>query len=314
MRTTKRLALLKGRRVRVTRLDACGRPVYGDDAQVVTKGFITATFSAQLGEIAEVRVENAAGETCVLEPAQQTVEGLSLEIQFCDVDPDLFALMTGVGVLLNAQGVAVGFEQTTDIDMTSFGFAFELWTGIVSDAGCGEVGDTPYGYMLLPFLKGGVLGDFTVENGALNFTITGATTRNGNAWGAGPYYVDQDIAGNAAQLFTDVAPNASYRLMETLVAPPESVAGSRPLLDTEHTNLTAVTGTVTAGSLSVPFSVTPDTVAGESVWYDFGDGEWDYVTTLGGDETHIYAQAGTYTVKASANGKFVTTTVTVTSA
>ena len=312
MRKTKRLALLKGRRVRVTRLDACGRPVYGDDAQVVTKGFITATFSAQLGEVAEVRVENAAGETCVLEPAQQTVEGLSLEIQFCDVDPDLFSMMTGVAVLKNAAGVAIGFEQTTDIDMTSFGFAFELWTGIVTDAGCGEVGDTPYGYMLLPFLKGGVLGDFTVENGALNFTVTGATTRNGNAWGNGPYMVDQDALGDVSRLFTPVAANASYRLMETLVAPPESLPGSRPLLDPEWTTLTAVTGTVTPGSLDVPFAVTPDTIAGEGVWYDFGDGTWDYVTTTGGDTTHTYDAAGTYTVRASANGVWVETSVTVT--
>ena len=34
------------------------------------------------------------------------------------------------------------------------------------------------------------LDDFTVENGAVTFTITGANTKEGNGWGVGPH---QDI-------------------------------------------------------------------------------------------------------------------------
>ena len=56
----------------------------------------------------------------------------------------------------------------------------------------------------------------------------------------------------------------------------------------------------------VPFSKT----ATGSVWYDFGDGTWDYVAAPG-DASHTYASPGTYTVKASQNGVWVSTTVTV---
>lgn len=311
MRNTKRMSPLKGKRVRVTRLDECGRPVYGDDAQVVTSGFITTTFTANTSETDEIRIVNANGDTCLLEPSQQSIEGYSLEIQFCDVDPDLFNMMTGVSVLFDADGTAVGFEQDTAIDMSSFGFAFELWTGIKTDEGCGEVGEVPYGYMLLPFLKGGVIADFTVENGALNFTVTGATTRKGNGWGVGPYDVQKDELGNANKLLQAVSQSASFRFMETFVAPPASVPGSRPALDPDWTTLTSVTAITTPASLEVDFEVAPNIVLGEGVWYDFGDGTWDYVEDNDGDTTHTYASAGTYTVRASANGVWVQTTVTV---
>lgn len=310
-RTTKRMSPIRGKRLRFTRLDACGRPVYGDDAQVVTKGFITVTFTANTSETEEIRVTNADGETCLLEPSQTSVEGYGAEIQFCDVDPDLFSIATGVDVVRNADGVAVGFEQDTAIDMSTVAFALELWTGIKTDEGCGEASSIPYGYLPVPFLKGGVVSDFTVENGAVNFTITGATTRKGNAWGSGPYNVELDALGDPAPLQQAMSTTASFRFMETYVAPPAITIGSRPLLDPEWTELTAVTGVEAIGTNSVDFTVTPGIAAGEGVWYDFGDGTWDYVDTNDGDATHVYAAAGTYTVRASANGVWVETTVTV---
>jgi hypothetical protein len=44
--TAKCLSLVKGRRIRLTRLDACGRPVYGESSAVVSKGFISVAFTA----------------------------------------------------------------------------------------------------------------------------------------------------------------------------------------------------------------------------------------------------------------------------
>jgi hypothetical protein len=40
---------------------------------------------------------------------------------------------------------------------------------------------------VLPFIKGGVLSDFTIENAAVTFGVTGGTTRDGNAWADSPY-------------------------------------------------------------------------------------------------------------------------------
>jgi PKD repeat protein len=51
--------------------------------------------------------------------------------------------------------------------------------------------------------------------------------------------------------------------------------------------------------LETAFTTTP--AATGPVWYDFGDGEWDFVVAPGA-ASHVYAAAGTYTVLASQNG------------
>ena len=76
---TKCLSLVKGRRIRVTKLDSCGRPIYGDDSQVVSKGFISVAFTANTSESDEINVTNAAGEVCVFEAAVTSLTGYGLE-------------------------------------------------------------------------------------------------------------------------------------------------------------------------------------------------------------------------------------------
>ena len=188
---TKCLSLVKGRRIRVTKLDSCGRPVYGDTTQVVSKGFISVAFTANTSESDEIRVTNAAGEVCVFDAAVTSLTGYGLELQFCEVDPELFSLVTGQPVVKAADGVTVvGFDIDTKIGLENSNFALELWAGSPSTDACANPNATgAYGYLLLPYLKGGILGDFTVENGAVTFTITGANTSEGNAWGTGPYPV-----------------------------------------------------------------------------------------------------------------------------
>src|SRR5687768_3194952 len=188
---TKCLSLVKGRRIRVTSLDACGRPIYGDDSQVVSKGFISVAFTANTTESDEINVTNAAGEVCVYEAAVTSLVGYGIEIAFCEVDPELFALVTGQPVVLAADGTTViGFDVDTKIGLENSNFALELWAGSPTGDACATEGaQGSFGYLLLPFLTGGILGDFTVENGSVTFTLTGANTKEGNAWGTGPYNV-----------------------------------------------------------------------------------------------------------------------------
>lgn len=411
---TKCLSLVKGRRIRVTKLDACGRPIYGDNSHVVSKGFISVAFTANTAESDEINVTNAAGEVCVFEAAVTSLTGYGLEVQFCEVDPELFSLVTGQPVVKAADGVTVvGFDVDTKIDLSSSNFALELWAGSPATDSCSNPGATgAYGYLLLPFLKGGILGDFTVENGAITFTLTGANTSEGNAWGVGPYPVmlgaggtaevqratitgvptggtftltyagatttaiaynataavvqtalealpnlaggDAIVTGGpgpttawtitfggnlnvrdvtqmtatgsftggttptiaittitpgvspaASAMTTAVSTSVALRTMIVDVAPPASACGARPVLDPAVTALTAITGTPTG--LSVSFTTTP--AASGPVWWDFGDGTWDYVAAPGAT-THIYPTTGVWAPKASTNGKFVTGSVT----
>jgi len=308
-RVTKTLTPVRGRRYRVTRLDACGNPVYGDNAQVVTSGVVTASFTALTSETDEIRVVNSSGDTCVLEPSVVSTEGYSAEIQFCGMDPDMFEIMTGMPVIYDIDGAAVGIAVDVGVDMSTFSFALEVWTGVASDEACGEVGEVNYGYILLPYMKGGRLSDFTVENGAINFTIADATSRKGGSWGKGPYDVVVNSGSVPGPLLSALTSTQVLVLMLTKVAPPAAAVGGRPLLDPANPTLSSVTGVVTGSS--VDFTTAPAIPAGQGVYYEFGDGTWDYVVDVNGDTTHVYDDPGTYTVRASANGDFVTTSVTV---
>lgn len=307
---TRTLKLVKGRRIRLTRVDGCGRPVFGENSQAVSKGFISVALTANTTDTDEVNLTNAAGERCIYIPAESSIASYSVEIAFCDVDPELFSLATGQQVVLDAAGNAIGLSVDTAIDTTASGFALELWAGVGDDDACASGALSSYGYFLLPFLKGGIIGDFTVENDAVTFTLTGATTRDGNAWGVGPYNnVFTDAEGDLTPLPEAISTTAALWWAKTNAAPPEPFVGSRPLLDPSENGLTALAATA-AGQVAT-FTPTPADIIAPA-WYDFGDGTWDYLASGAmAATTHTYTNPGTYTVKASTNGTWVTTTVTV---
>ena len=182
---------VRGRAMRVTKLDGCGRPVYGDESTAVSDGFVSVSFTANSDEGTEINVTNAAGKTCVREVPCPTFLGYGVEIEFCNVDPALFAILTGQEPEYDEEGYAVGFRINSDVLTCDSGFALELWTGVPGVRCSDESGSdaVPGGYLLLPYLQGGIFGDFTIENDAISFTVTGAQTKTGSAWGVGPYDV-----------------------------------------------------------------------------------------------------------------------------
>src|SRR5690606_33367450 len=175
-RTSNSVALIKGRKIRVTRRDGCGRPVYGEYGQAVSEGIVTVNFTANTVETDEINVPNFSGETCVYEPSVTSLAGYGLEIEFCAVDLDVFEMITGQSLVFDYEGNVIGLEVDTKIDVSDAGFALEVWAG----APAGDVCDNPnaqgaFGYVLLPRLEGGYLGDFAIENGSITFTLTGAS-------------------------------------------------------------------------------------------------------------------------------------------
>src|SRR5687768_8542909 len=245
---TKCLSLVKGRRIRVTSLDSCGRPIYGDDSQVVSKGFISVGFTANTTESDEINVTNAAGEVCVYEAAVTSLVGYGIEVAFCEVDPELFALVTGQPVVFAADGTTViGFDVDTKIGLENSNFALELWAGAPTGDSCAEGAQGSYGYLLLPFLTGGILGDFTVENDSVTFTLTGANTKEGNSWGVGPYNVMLGGSSTPAPMATPVSTSTALRTMIVDVAPPQDECGARPLLDPALPAITSITAVEDTG-------------------------------------------------------------------
>lgn len=208
-----------GKRIRATELDICGA-VTAESMAVVTDGFITLSLSSEIEEGTEILVRNASGALCVNEKMNDSFKRFTLEMEFCGVNPDLLSIVTNAETYEDYAGDAAGFV-VSEGEMEKK-FALELWTGM-SGVECATGGGTEAsGYLLLPFLQSGVLGDITVDGeNAITFSVTGAFTRGGNAWGAGNDLVVMDTAAPAV-LPTALDPYDHLLMIDTAVAPPAS--------------------------------------------------------------------------------------------
>jgi hypothetical protein len=239
-------SLVRGSAMRVTALDGCGKPKLGACANVVSDGFVSVGFTANTDTGTEINVVNAAGKTCVRDTPQPLFTGYAVEIAFCQVNPELMALVTGQNPLYNLQsGEADGFTIDSDISSGDSAFALELWSDVPADI-CAAGSAGSFGYTLVPFLQGGVFGDFTIENDAVTFTVTGAQTKTGSGWGTGPYNVMPDATGLPAKLPRAIKKGEHLWVEKTSIAPPDPECDCNP-------NGTPATG-ATAGT---PGTYTP---------------------------------------------------------
>lgn len=222
---TKCYAQVRGSVIRVTKLDACGVPDPGASAVVVSKKVSTVTIDEVTDDGTNIRERNFADELCVVDDAFTSILGYTADTALCGVDPDLVSLFTGQPTVANAGGDIVGFDATTDVNLDSFGFALEVWSKIAG-AACDPSGNRLWGYTVFPFLKGGRLGGFSFENGAVQFTISGAQTRDGNGWGVGPYDVDRDDSDAPSPLNTPLSVNTHFRNILVSLDPPEASCGA----------------------------------------------------------------------------------------
>jgi hypothetical protein len=212
-------SLVRGRAMRVTRLDGCGSVDLGVDSAIVSDGFITVQLTAQTDEGETISVTNAAGKVCILDEPCPVFTGYEIQVEFCGVDPLLYQLMTGMPSITDATGNRVGIRMNSGIDACSSGFALEIWSSVPS-AVCDPNAGVSFGYFLIPFIKGGVIGDFTIGNDAVNFTLSGAKSKDGNNWDKGPYSVVRSVAGAPGPLLEDIDPRDHLWMQLTTVAPP----------------------------------------------------------------------------------------------
>ena len=155
-------SLVRGRVLRATALDGCGRPSSGACSSIVSEGFISVGFTANTDAGDEISVKNAAGKICIQDTPCPVFKGYTVEVAFCEVNPALYAMLTGQETVFNGAGDAVGFRVNSDISACDSGVALELWSS-VPGVKCSEdaSAEGSFGYLLVPFLQGGTLGDFT---------------------------------------------------------------------------------------------------------------------------------------------------------
>lgn len=211
-----------GKRLRITTLDACGNPPAAGAANsvAVTDGFITVSLSSEVEDGAEIITKKADGTLCVNQKLGNAFKRFTVQIDFCGVNPSILAQVTNAATYTDYNTDIAGFTvgEGAIIDK----FALELWTGMAG-AACLPGAAFSGGYLLLPFVVGGVLGDITVDGeNAVTFSLTGAYTQGGNVWGVGPFNVVNNASAVASPLPTALDPLTHLLLMDTALAPPAS--------------------------------------------------------------------------------------------
>lgn len=214
-----------GKRIRLTALDSCGNvPASGTPGSVlVTDGFVSVTLTAEVEDGAEIITKKANGALCVNEMTDSSFKRFTMELEFCGVDPAALSLTTNAEAYEDWDGNVAGI--TVGEGTINKRFAFELWTGLAGQA-CPTGVEEASGYMLLPFVNAGVLGDIEVTGeDAVTFSLTGAFTKGGNGWGVGPYDVVLN-SGDADVLPEALDPLDHFLLIDTGVAVPAVTDGA----------------------------------------------------------------------------------------
>jgi len=283
-------SLLRVPAVRVTRLDACGNVVPGNNS-VASNGIITIEQTVEQEDRQDFFTLNADGQPCVRDTSPPILKWINVTITFCNVDPELYNIMTAEPLVLDDADTprAVGF-RTREGSVNNSNFAFESWQRVSGDDACD--GGVNYGYFLLPWVKEGVVGDVTQENALANFTVTGRTSF-GSPWGVGPYNIrlieSGANAGQPAPLLTPITSKDHRHMQLTTLAPPEPTCGATSVsgeLEVTSTGSLGASLTLPAG-LALPAMV------------NWGDSEVSAVPVgTVGPLVHTYDSAGTYTVTA----------------
>lgn len=212
---------IKACRIRLVRLDSCGRPVSGPSSVAVSSGFVSVTATADIEEGEEFLVKNACGEACINEKDCDFLKRYNLAINFCKVDPTVLEMTTSQRALLDGGGNVIGTAYGSGIQCED-GWSLELWQKLAG-VGCDAGGTQLWNYWAWPWLTSGTLGDLTFENGPFTFDVNARTKAVGaGTWDAspdigtesrGPFSVFPVGAGllageHVAHILTDVQPPA----------------------------------------------------------------------------------------------------------
>lgn len=219
---------LQGETIRVTRLDDCGNPEFGDCAYAVSDGFVELVLTPNVEEGERFLQRGANGRAIVNQRGRPSLNWYDVQIQFAEVDMELFTIVTGLQPYEDDEGRVIGFP-VTESDFATANFALEAWMGNAEEV-CLPGDPLPFwGYNLLPWVTEGALGeDITITNDLITFTVIGRT-RKGTPWGTGPYDVVIDENGDPMDLFTAIPDDTHHLPIWTQLAPPVASCGCQSL-------------------------------------------------------------------------------------
>ena len=214
---TQILKSIKGKTVRLTRLDSCGDVNYGSCSTVVSDCFISVTLSGEFEAGTEYVQKSAWGDLCINDKDPDILKRVNVAIEFAELNPDALDILTAANPVVDG-GDTIGASWGTSPNDTAF--ALEVWTKRTG-ADC-DPANPEWGYFSVPFVRNGkVDGDLTIENGSLTVSIMGEAFAAPATWATTPY---------ASNPFIVSFPDGDvFGVVVTDVQPPSDTAGCIPL-------------------------------------------------------------------------------------
>lgn len=224
--------MARGKMMRITKLDTCGAVVSGAGASLVTKAFVSGTFTPNYTDVEEISQSDANGDNCIEDRSDPALRWVDIELNICTMDPTMINLITGDPIVTDDATPTpntVGFRLDTALS-GSANFGLELWSGITGQA-CDAAGFTKYGYWLFPWVQDAQWGEWTIENGALTLTFT-ARAVPGSLWGTGPYLVRRDatVPATLEKLLTPIGATEPMHFEVSSAPLPTPACGSVTLV------------------------------------------------------------------------------------
>lgn len=229
--------VVKGIRLRATKINRCGLPISGPANRIVTDGFVSVNLSPVMKDAEELEQTNAEGKVCVADRTPPIRKYHTAEVTLCNVNTGLISLFNGYSQILDYNNSSIGFQDNEEVD-GDYGVALEIWTGGRSDEDCppqtvDSIFSSPttgknYGYLLFGATEF-TLGNIEISAAISTFTLSGITVAIPQ-WGKGPYNVAAtDASGTPGRLLAPVGSEAHFTLFRTPVAPPEATPGADPV-------------------------------------------------------------------------------------
>jgi hypothetical protein len=237
------IPLVKGKTLRLTKINGCGMPIAGARNRLVTNGYVSLGLTAVMRDATDITQDNAEGKECFVDRTEPERRWYTPALELCAVDPDVVTMLTGWETILDGSDEVVGFRDDKKIE-SDFGIAFELWSSAKSEDDCPDIPTTDailaatgsgrkYGY----FLFGGtewVPGDITISASLATLTLTGRTIALPH-WGTGPYNVTTDdglVTGDPVRLLEPTSKKEHLTVFRTPLAPPAPTDGAVALATT----------------------------------------------------------------------------------
>lgn len=213
--------LAEGDVVRVTRVDSCGVPVEGYDNAFVDDCWASVLMAPNIEAGTDVDFRSMSGRSCGFKRGCPSFRGFDLTGEFFSASPEMIEILTGSPLVLDFNGDPVGWTDCS-VACTS-GFALEIWQNVVGEECPTDGSDGLWFYWLLPWVTNGVLGDVTVNQEGVTFSLTGNTRASGG-WSLGPWdVVDNDGAGAAGPLLAELGSDC-HRLGQLVTITPPTAA------------------------------------------------------------------------------------------